>query len=270
MAEPVLPKQFPSVGDYIPDHKNLLRRVVNTLGIVQRGKTNNTGEITLASSTAATDVVLTKGELTPDTVITFMPTTANAAAEIGAGTIYVSTVNADDDSTGGVAKYSFRITHASNTQGDRIFKYSLIGQRMDIIPLSTDAAIAMWGEISPILDPAIRFCGGKYHLNDVLDDIRAGTAQVWMVKDGVTITGISVTHVVDYARKTMLLVLCLAGKDFSLWDNIVKDHFIPYAKRHNCAGIEFLGRNGWIKRAAKLGFTPIHTVFQLDIDQGGQ
>ena len=120
-------QKFPSTGSYINDHQNLLRRVTSTIHNIMQGKTNNTGEITLGASAATTDVNLTKGDLTPTTVINFMPTTANAAAEIGAGTMYVSSVNADAASSGTLAKFSFRITHANNAQTDRIFKFTLIG-----------------------------------------------------------------------------------------------------------------------------------------------
>ena len=46
-----------------------------------------------------------------------MPTTANASAEVGAGTIYVSAR----------AKQTFTLTHANNGQTDRTYKYAIIG-----------------------------------------------------------------------------------------------------------------------------------------------
>jgi hypothetical protein len=46
-----------------------------------------------------------------------MPTTANAAAELGNGTLHVSAR----------AKGSFTLTHANNAQPDRSFDYAMIG-----------------------------------------------------------------------------------------------------------------------------------------------
>lgn len=120
-------QQFPSAGAYGENHKDLLRRVLDNLHIIMQGKTNNTHEVTLTESVATTDVPLTKGDLTPTTVINFMPITANAATEFGAGTMYVSLVNADAVSSGTLAKYSFRITHVNNAQTDRTFRYTLTG-----------------------------------------------------------------------------------------------------------------------------------------------
>jgi hypothetical protein len=52
-----------------------------------------------------------------ESVIVFTPTTANAAAEQGGGTMYLSAR----------AKQSFTITHANNSQTDRTFIYIVIG-----------------------------------------------------------------------------------------------------------------------------------------------
>jgi hypothetical protein len=46
-----------------------------------------------------------------------MPMTVNAAAEIGAGTAFVSAV----------AKGSFTITHANAVSTDRVFRYAVFG-----------------------------------------------------------------------------------------------------------------------------------------------
>lgn len=79
-------------------------------GIMQ-GRLNDKGTVTLTASAATT--VVSDRRVGPNSVITFMPTTANAAAEIGNGTMYVS---ARSDG-------SFTITHANNAQTDRSFGY---------------------------------------------------------------------------------------------------------------------------------------------------
>lgn len=79
-------------------------------GIMQ-GRLNDKGTVTLTASAATT--VVSDRRVGPNSVITFMPTTANAAAEIGNGTMYVS---ARSDGT-------FTVTHANNAQTDRTFGY---------------------------------------------------------------------------------------------------------------------------------------------------
>lgn len=82
---------------------------------LEEGRSNAFGTVTLAANQATT--TLTDIRIGTDSVICFMPTTANAAAEVGAGGMYVGAV------TGGSAT----ITHANNAQADRTFAYSIQG-----------------------------------------------------------------------------------------------------------------------------------------------
>lgn len=81
------------------------------------GKLNCTGEITLTANAATT--VLNRKGLSPQSVVHFDPRTANAAAEIYGGTMYVTTANRTND--------SWVITHANNANADRTFSYTVIG-----------------------------------------------------------------------------------------------------------------------------------------------
>lgn len=82
---------------------------------VFQGKLMNTGSVTLTANVASTTVTDARAGL--QSFIGFMPQTANAAAEIGAGTMYVATQG----------KQTFTITHANNAQTDRTFRYCLLG-----------------------------------------------------------------------------------------------------------------------------------------------
>tara|TARA_S200002703_G_C3618476_1_gene189968 strand:- start:151 stop:468 length:318 start_codon:yes stop_codon:yes gene_type:complete len=87
-------------------------QVVNNL---LDGKSNNTGTFTCTASAATTAV--TDFRAGKSSIILLMPQTANAAAEVGNGTIHVSTR----------AKQSFTVTHANNSQTDRTFGYVIVG-----------------------------------------------------------------------------------------------------------------------------------------------
>src|SRR5207253_1321376 len=86
--------------------------VVNRLG---QGKLNCTGAVTLTANAASTTV--TDPRATGSSVILLVARSANAAAEIGNGALYVSAG----------AKGSFTIAHANNAQTDRAFDYIVIG-----------------------------------------------------------------------------------------------------------------------------------------------
>lgn len=86
---------------------------------ILNGKTNNTGTFTLAANTVSSSIVLAEGRLGQDTAIFYTPTTASAATEFGAGSIFVSSRD--------VANASFSLTHASTADADKIFNFVLIG-----------------------------------------------------------------------------------------------------------------------------------------------
>jgi hypothetical protein len=92
-----------------------LKKIVLAIQQLAAGRSNAVGAVTLATSSATT-VVADKNCAIGSTPL-FTPTTANAAAEIGNGTMYISAV------TNG----SFTITHANSATTGRTFLYALHG-----------------------------------------------------------------------------------------------------------------------------------------------
>lgn len=95
-------------------HRAQIANAVNrTLG----GKLNNTGTMTLAANSAAT--ILRDPRLSSKSTIQFDPMTANAAAEMAAGTMYVASADRRDK--------AFTITHSNAASTDRTFRYAILG-----------------------------------------------------------------------------------------------------------------------------------------------
>ena len=94
-----------------------LRRLWEVVSQMRRGKLEVVSEFTLTAN-AATSVLSFKG-LSPQSVVVFDPKTANAAAELYGGTMYVLTANRGND--------TWTVTHANNAQTDRTFQVAVIG-----------------------------------------------------------------------------------------------------------------------------------------------
>jgi hypothetical protein len=80
-----------------------------------QGHLANTGTVTLTANVASTTV--TDARVGVGSFIGFMPTTASAATEFGAGTLFVSTQG----------KQTFTITHVNAATADRTFRYAILG-----------------------------------------------------------------------------------------------------------------------------------------------
>lgn len=100
-----------------PSSNPEIRRLYEVLQQIRRGKLEAVTELTLTAN-AATSTLTFKG-LSPQSVVVFDPKTANAAAELYGGTMYVLTANRTND--------SWTVTHANNAQTDRTFQVAVIG-----------------------------------------------------------------------------------------------------------------------------------------------
>jgi hypothetical protein len=96
------------------DEKDL-RRYAMAIQELSAGRSNASNTVTLTASAAST--VVSFDNCSADSIPLLVPMTANAAAEVGAGTIYISAVS----------HRSFTIKHANNAQTDRTFGFVCIG-----------------------------------------------------------------------------------------------------------------------------------------------
>lgn len=104
---------------YVPDtNETDLKKIILSIQQLAAGRSNAVGTFTLATGAATTTVVPNQsGVIAPGSTVIYMPTTANAAAEVGNGTMYVSSV----------AKDTFTITHANSATAGRTFLYAILG-----------------------------------------------------------------------------------------------------------------------------------------------
>lgn len=101
---------------YVPGlNETDLKSIIRSIHQLAAGRSNAVGTFTLATSAATTTVL--DPNCAAGSVVIPIPTTANAATEIGNGTIYLSAT------TNG----SFTFTHANSATTGRTFKYAIHG-----------------------------------------------------------------------------------------------------------------------------------------------
>lgn len=94
-----------------------LLKVSRSVNQQLKGRMNTGGLFTLTANVASS--TLTDDRVSVDNTVVLVPTTANAAAELGAGTLYQSET--------GRVNGSAVFTHANNAQTDRTFRLVIIG-----------------------------------------------------------------------------------------------------------------------------------------------
>lgn len=104
-------------GVSLAHSETLPSRIVAAVRALAAGRTNATGVVTLAAGVTTTTVAAPN--CGTDSQVFLFPRTANAAAELGNGTIYILAAN--------VTAAQFVITHASGASLDRTFSYVCLG-----------------------------------------------------------------------------------------------------------------------------------------------
>lgn len=94
-----------------------LKKIVLAIQQLAAGRSNAVGTVTLTENEATTTV--TDMNCAVGSVPILVPTTANAAAEIGNGTMYIATAT--------ILNGSFVITHANAATAGRTFLYAIHG-----------------------------------------------------------------------------------------------------------------------------------------------
>jgi hypothetical protein len=101
---------------YVPSREETdLKKIILSIQQLASGRSNSVGAVTLTPSSATTTV--TDQNCGTGCVPILVPFSANAATEVGNGTMYVSAV----------APGAFTITHANSATTGRTFLYALHG-----------------------------------------------------------------------------------------------------------------------------------------------
>jgi hypothetical protein len=106
-------RPFPPFG--LPGNSLFERETIRRINELLQGRANVTLEVTLAAGAATTTV--RDARISEQAFVEFMPLTANAATEKGAGTLYVSAQTAGE----------MTVTHVNNGQTDRTFRLAILG-----------------------------------------------------------------------------------------------------------------------------------------------
>lgn len=102
-------------GRYPAASESNIQRIVGAIRDLFEGRSNAMGDFTCTPNQASTTVA--HPNIGPESRILITPTSANAAAEYGNGTIYVSAK----------APGSFMVTHANSAVTGRTFDFCIAG-----------------------------------------------------------------------------------------------------------------------------------------------
>ena len=106
----------------------------------------------------------------------------------------------------------------------------------------------------PWIEAALEHSGGTHDFQDVVDELRSGSMQLWPAPKGCI-----VTQLVIYPKKKVIHVFLAGGNLEQILD--MDEDVINWAKQQGCSAGTMSGRLGWKKPLTKLGWKPLHASY---------
>jgi hypothetical protein len=107
---------------------------------------------------------------------------------------------------------------------------------------------AWWPVASPLVDKALPGLRGRWSLEEIEADCRAGNKRLWVVLRGSELLSAVVTVIISFSTQKVCNILLCAGQDMDSWVTEVLDTIDEYAAWEGCAQVEIIGRDGWERK----------------------
>ena len=134
-----------------------------------------------------------------------------------------------------------------------------------------EAIDIVWGDVSSLLNKAIRTSGGKYHIDDIYENLTKGYYNLWLIvddKDGEKVIAALTTRIIWYPNRKAMAMDWIGGKRMMEWLPKAMEILTDYAKDCGCSHLEGYGRKAWSKVLKKYNWKPEYIAYRMEIDNG--
>ena len=127
----------------------------------------------------------------------------------------------------------------------------------------TEHVLNVWPAVGGYVADALAYTYGRYEPEDTLDELLAGTHQLWIAFEDGDINGAVISHILQYPRKRFLGCPIVTGDEFSTWKAPMLDILQRFAADNDCEGLEATARLGWARVFKDDGYEALWQTFQL-------
>jgi hypothetical protein len=152
----------------------------------------------------------------------------------------------------------------STTQAHGIFS----GEPIECIALNLAEIEYSWKKVlEPHIKRAIDLTGGELTSEDVYEALQKGYMFAWAIYTGPKVNAVLVLEPVQLRHFRICRIVVVSGENFEDWKHF--EGFIEHwARGMGCEYIDGLGRPGWVKMAAELGYKHQYTVMRKKVTLG--
>lgn len=136
--------------------------------------------------------------------------------------------------------------------------------RLTTIP--ADSLTSIWRTVAPLLSPAISRSVGRVNMRQAFEKLREGQYLLWVARqdNDLVVKAAFLTRVAEYPNRRMLVVDFAGGMELQDWMQMATDTFRRFAADTGLDGVEFVGREGWRKPLAALGWKVTGVVMEVN------
>ena len=134
-----------------------------------------------------------------------------------------------------------------------------------------EAIDIVWGDVSGLLNKAILTSGGKYHIDDIYENLTKGYYNLWLIvddKDGEKVIAALTTRIIWYPNRKAMAMDWVGGKRMMEWLPKAMEILTDFAKDCGCSHLEGYGRKAWSKVLKKYNWKPEYIAYRMEIDNG--
>ena len=134
-----------------------------------------------------------------------------------------------------------------------------------------EAIDIVWPDVINMLNKAVETSKGKYHINDIYEDITKGFYNLWLIIDDKgedKVVAALTTRLIKYPNRSAMAMDWVGGKRMAEWLPIAMEKLSSFAKDCGCSHLEGYGRKAWIKVLKRYNWKPEYIAYRMEIDNG--
>ena len=134
-----------------------------------------------------------------------------------------------------------------------------------------EAIDIVWPDVINMLNKAVETSKGKYHINDIYEDLTKGFYNLWLIIDDKgedTVVAALTTRLIKYPNRSAMAMDWVGGKRMAEWLPIAMEKLSSFAKDCGCSHLEGYGRKAWIKVLKRYNWKPEYIAYRMEIDNG--
>ena len=134
-----------------------------------------------------------------------------------------------------------------------------------------EAIDIVWPDVINMLNKAVETSKGKYHINDIYEDLTKGFYNLWLIIDDKgedKVVAALTTRLIKYPNRSAMAMDWVGCKRMAEWLPIAMEKLSSFAKDCGFSHLEGYGRKAWMKILKKYNWEPEYIAYRMEINNG--